>query len=264
MNWRVHDARVVSPLLVAGLIVATTFGAALAGLALSARLPGHHLNTLSRDAIKGVMGLVATMAALLLGLLIHAAQVTNDTVRNQLDNGAASMLELDRSLGAYGPEAGPAQALFRALVRAEVDRLLLPDGVVNVAHLADGFEPAGRAAFIARIDALAPQTEAQRAILARVAALLNTAGRTRILLAERSQDAMPVAFLVMMGFWLTMLFLGFGLLAPRNATVVGAFLIGAVSVSAAMFLIMELNQPFDGLLRVPDTPLRIVLRQMVD
>ncbi len=68
---------------------------------------------------------------------------------------------------------------------------------------------------------------------------------------------MPVAFLVVMAFWLTMLFLGFGLLAPRNATVMWACFIGAVSISAAMFLIMELNQPFSGLLRVPDTSLLI-------
>ncbi len=107
------------------------------------------------------MGLVATTTALLLGLLIHAAQVTNDSVRTQLDQGAASMLELDRALGVYGPEAA---------------RLLTPQGVA-VARLAEGFDAAGRAAFMDSLDALEPQTEAQRATLARVTGLLNTAGR---------------------------------------------------------------------------------------
>ena len=253
----------MTPLAIAGLLVVVTFGAALCGLWLHGRLPGHHLDTLARDSIKGVMGLVATMAALLLGLLIHSAQVTTDSVRTQMDNGAASLLEVDRALSAYGPEAATVQTLFRRMVRAEIARLVTPEGV-DMAHLGDGMETQALAAFIAAFDALAPRTEAQRATLNRVSALLNAGGRARIVLAQRATDQMPVAFLVVMAFWLTVLFLGFGLLAPRNATVVWAFLIGAVSVSAAMFLIMELNQPFDGLLRVPDTPLRILLRQMPD
>ncbi len=235
----------------------------IAGLALRARLPAHHLNDLSRDAIKGLIGLVATIAALLLGLLIHSAQVTNDAVRTQLDQVSASMLELDRALGAYGPEAAPARILFRALLRRQMEHLLQP-GAVKGERLADTFVAPGRDAFLASLDRLSPQTEVQRATLGRVTASLNAVGHTRILLAERTHDAMPLPFLFVMGFWLTMLFLGFGVMAPRNATVVGAFLIGAVSVSAAMFLIMELSQPFEGLLRVPDTPLRIVLRQLAE
>lgn len=244
-----------------GLLVASTFGASLCGLWLHGRLPGHHLESLSRDAVKAVMGLVATMAALLLGLLIHSAQITNDSVRTQIDNGAANLLEVDHALGLYGPEGATAQRLFRQMVRAEIDWLLTPQGV-DVSHLNDGFATQARGAFIVEFDALTPRTEVQRATLARASTLLNAGGRARILLAQRAGDNTPMAFLAAMGFWLTMLFLGFGLLAPRNTTVVWALLIGAVSVSAAMFLIMELSQPFDGLLRVPDTSLRILLRQM--
>ncbi|WP_431280965.1 hypothetical protein ACQW02_16275 [Humitalea sp. 24SJ18S-53] len=251
----------MSPILIAGAICIVTFGAALMGLVLNARVPEDHLDPLSRDVIKGMMGLVATMTALLLGLLIHAAQVTNDGVRSQVDEASASLLELDRALGAYGPDAAPARALFRQVVRHEVGRFLLPDGV-DLVRLADGYEPAERAAFAAEVDGLEPRTAAQRAILQRVSTLLNGVGHLRILLADRAHDRMPRPFLVVMVFWLTMLFLGFGLLAPRNRTVVGALLIGAVSVAAAMFLILALNRPFDGLLRVPVTSLRLLMEQL--
>jgi hypothetical protein len=78
-------------------------------------------------------------------------------------------------------------------------------------------------------------------------------------LAAQRESSIPLPFLVVMVSWLVVLFAGYGLLAPRNMTVVLVLLICALSISTALFLILELDKPFDGYLRVSSTPIRDAL-----
>ena len=87
-------------------------------------------------------------------------------------------------------------------------------------------------------------------------------GRTRVLLFEQLGSSIPVPFLVVLVFWLSIIFASFGVFAPRNATVVAAFFVCALSVSGAIFLILELDQSFEGLLQVSSAPLRATLAQL--
>ena len=86
--------------------------------------------------------------------------------------------------------------------------------------------------------------------------------KTRLRLFTQKDSSIPVPFLVVLVFWLMVLLGGAGLLAPRNVTVVGVLLLCALSVSCALFLILELDRPFEGIMRVPSAPLREALERL--
>ena len=84
----------------------------------------------------------------------------------------------------------------------------------------------------------------------------------RWLLAAENEGSVPRPFLATLVFWLTILFAGFGLFAPRHATVVVALLVCALSLSAAVFLILEMDRPFEGFVTVSPEPMRTALAHM--
>jgi hypothetical protein len=251
----------VHPLAIAGATFACTFGAAMAGLLLSTRLPRHHLDGDSRDVIKLVMGLIATLSALVLGLLIAAGHSSFESQNGDLQRLSAGIVELDRDLGFYGAETLGIRAALRAAVAGVHDRVWMPGGAA-----ADDLDPErGRdqsARLIAAIERLQPQTETQRFAKAEAIRVSAEVGRTRQLMFNKIESSIPWPFIVVLIFWLSALFLGFGLFARRHATIVATLLIGAASVSAAMLLIIDLDQPYSGIVRLSDVPLRNALSQI--
>jgi uncharacterized membrane protein YGL010W len=113
-----------------------------------------------------------------------------------------------------------------------------------------------------RIVTVKPADEAQRFVQARALELLGSLGDTRLLLAEQARTAISWPFLVVLVFWLAMLFVGFGMFARRNATLVAALVLGAMSVAGAVFLILEMNRPDTGMMHVSIDPIRLVLIRM--
>jgi len=92
--------------------------------------------------------------------------------------------------------------------------------------------------------------------------LLGTLGDTRLLLNEQARGSISWPFLLVLVFWLTVLFVGFGLFARSNATLIAALLLGALSVAGAIFLILELNRPYGGVMQISIVPIRNALEQM--
>src|SRR5207248_9963466 len=86
--------------------------------------------------------------------------------------------------------------------------------------------------------------------------------QTRWLLVEQTQSPIPIPFLVVLLFWLTVLHISFGMLAPRNATVVAVLLTCALSVSGAIFMILEMSHPLDGMIKVSSAPMRNALEHL--
>ena len=82
--------------------------------------------------------------------------------------------------------------------------------------------------------------------------------QTRWLLSEQSASSIQTPFLLVLILWLGIIFASFGLFAPRNGTVYAVIFLSALSLSTAVFLILELDQPFDGAIRISDAPLRTV------
>jgi hypothetical protein len=129
---------------------------------------------------------------------------------------------------------------LRASVSTAVDKIWSKDGI-RFGQLAPAANQAESAAFYDSIAKLSPHTEAQHFIQKRALEISGAIRQTRALMVEQINSAIPLPFLAVLVFWISILFVGFGLFARANATVVVALLIGALSVSSAIFLILELN-----------------------
>jgi hypothetical protein len=241
----------VSAIAIGGVVFICVLGGSLLGMSLRSALPDHHLSTDTKDAVKLAIALVATMSALLLSLLISTAKSAYDTRSNQLTQMSADIVVLDHLLVHYGPETRDARLLLRAAVAAGLTRFRPTDRGESAS-----LEPTGSfEAIYDKISGLSPQNESQRSLLGQALTLAMDLARIRLLLFENSGDSIPLPFLVVLVFWLSVIFASFGLFAARNATVVAAFLFTALSVSGAIFLIVELDRSFEGMLRVSGAPL---------
>jgi len=243
----------VSPLDIGCIVLACVFGGALLGIALHRILPEHHLSTDSKDVIKLGMALTATMSALVLALLISSAKSSYDTQRNELTQLSANIILLDRVLAHYGPETKEARELLKVSVSGMIDRIW-PENRPGLAE-ADATANGGEA-FYDRIQELSPQNEVQRSLQAQALKMSIDIGQTRWLLVEQGGRSIPMPFLVLLIFWVTIIFLSFGLFAPPNATVIATLFLCALSVSGAIFMILELDRPFGGLIQISSAPLR--------
>ncbi|HUL09055.1 MAG TPA: hypothetical protein VLV76_22180 [Candidatus Acidoferrum sp.] len=246
----------MSALAVAAIVFACVFGGAVLGMVLQGILPEHHLSDPSRDVVRLGTGLVATMAALVLGLLVASAKGAYDAQKNGLDEITANLTLLDSTLAQYGPETQEARAILRSTVGFAIARLW-PADASQESTLGAAEPTAGGKSFYDEVLALMPATETQRALQAQSLLIARDLARARLLLIAQ-QETPPISgvFLVVLTSWLVVLFVSFGLFAPRNTTVLSALLISAFSVSGAIFLIMELGDPFAGLIQISSAPLR--------
>jgi hypothetical protein len=231
------------------------FGGAVAGMGLRGIIPKHHLDPDTRDLIKLGVGLIGTMSALVLGLLVASTKSSYDTKKSELAAMAGNIVLLDRILAHYGAEAADVRDALRTAVA----------GMEEDSQSKTRLEQLERAARLDRevvldkIQDLTPHTDAQRSLKAEAESLAINLGQTRWLLFAQSGTSISTPFLVIVVFWLTVLYLSFGLFAPVNGTAFTTLLVSALSVAGAMFLILDLDHPFSGLMQIPDTPLRNAL-----
>ena len=243
-------------LLIAAIVLACIVAGALFGMLLRGLLPAPHFSDESKDVVRLGTGLVATMAALVLGLLVASAKGAYDTQKNGLDEIAANLTLLDTVLAQYGPPAQDARANLRRAVGVAIARLW-PADASEEGTLGAPETTAAAKSLHAQLLALVPANDAQRSLQAQALQIAAQLARTRLLLvAQHESSAISGVFLVILSSWLVVLFASFGLFAPRNATVVATLLISALSVSGAVFLILELDQPFEGVIQISSTPLR--------
>jgi hypothetical protein len=251
----------VSSLAIASVVLFCSFGAALLGMVLHVKLPDRHLDTESRDVVKLVMGLIATMAALVLSLLIASANTSYDRQVSQLKALSASIILLDRTLEFYGPDATVARAGLHDAFRQTHDRIWSSEGV-RPENLNSTETRSSVKANIEQLQKLSPKTDEERMMQSQAMQEAESIAQTRLLMYEELGGSISWPFLAVLVFWISMLFLGFGLFARFNATVTVALLVGALSVAGAIFLILELSDPYHGLMRISDEPLRNAIAQM--
>ena len=234
------------------------FGGALLGMFLRAALPEHHLSAESRDIIKLWMGLVGTISAFVLGLLIASAMGSYNTQRSELTQMSTNVILLDGVLAQYGPETKEARGLLRRDVATALDRIWLKKSSQSSEEPAKGWT--GVVYEIIKIPA--PQNGAQRLIQAQALSLALNLAQTRWLMFEQRSSQIPRPFLVILLFWITIIFISFGLFARPNATVIASLFVCALSVSGAVYLILDMDQPFGGLIQVSSAPLRDALAHL--
>ena len=243
-----------------GLIVfACVFGAALLAMRLRAMLPEHHLSADTKDTVKLTMGLVATMSALVLGLLVASAKGSYDTQRTAVIQMAGKAVFLDRVLAHCGPEAAEARATLHQSMEGAMAQIW-PESSRQAAQLAPNV--ARSEALLDSIEKLAPHTDPQRASKSQALSIAWDLGQMRWLLFEQAGTSISTPLLVIVVCWLAILFFSFGLFGPSNPTAIAALLVAALSVSAAIFLILELDRPFGGLIRISNQPVFNALSQL--
>ena len=236
-------------------------GGALVGFALQGLLPKHHLSKDAQDMIKLAVGVIATSTALVLGLLVSSSKGQFDAMGSRLVQFGANAIILDNILAEYGPEAKPVRDQLRQSVEGTLRRIW-PEEHTGGSTMKAIERATGIDAVRATLRTLKPVTDEQRASLAQAHQIVNDISRSRWVLIEEAQRGLPPILLGVLVFWLALLFVSFGLFAPRNVTVTLALFVSACSMAAAIFLVLEMNSPFDGLMKVSSAPLRKALEFM--
>ena len=252
----------MSALTISLIAFACIFGGTLLGMFLRTILPGHHLSDESKDVVKLGTGVIATMAALVLALLIASAKGNYDTMSSELRQASSRVILLDRVMAHYGPETNEARDLLRRSIASTIKRIWPEDNIeqavaestegrVNIETIQD------------KLRQLSPRNDAQRWLQSRALEISSEIAEGRWLLIEQlGQRTLPMPFFVLMVFWLTIIFTSFGLFSPRNATVITVLLICALSAAGSLFLIIELDTPYQGLIKVSSAPLRNALAHL--
>lgn len=247
----------MDPIAVGSLVFVCTFGGALGGIWLRKLLPERHLTEDSKATVRVSIGLIATMTALVLGLVAAEAKSSFDSVTATVRNAAADVVVLDRVLARYGPESQAAREALYHVVAVRLDMTWPQDSsrptelvTLDVIH--------GAERVVSAISDLAPQNDDQRWLQSRALTLGERLLEERWELGTVGASGLR-PFLVALLFWLTITFGSFGLFAPSNATVVVALLVAALSVAGVVFLILEMDAPFDGMIKVSAEPLRYAL-----
>jgi hypothetical protein len=251
----------VNPVVIGVVVFGCTFGGALLGLWLRTQLPDHHVTDASKDTVKLGIGLVATMTALVLGLVTASAKNSFDTADTAVKHTAIDILTLDRVLARYGPETREIRAAMKNALghkidqlwpreRSQLPRLDQPESAASMEVLLDG------------VRKLTPRDDEQRRLQARAGDISETLLATRWLAVTDETTSIPPVFLGILVLWLTTIFASFGLFAPRNGTVVAVLLLCAMSVGSAVFLVLEMDRPLEGLIKVSPDPLRYAYEQL--
>lgn len=250
----------MSPLTIATISFACILAGTLLGMLTGSKLPDHHLTSDSKDIVKTAMAMVATMTALLLGLVTASAKSAFDDEAEAIKTTAAAMLSLDRMLADYGSETQQIRDSIRTLVTAKIAQVW-PEDHPPAVDL--GKAPANPGEMIVgQMLSLTPQSDSQTWYKARALDLGTQMLQARWIVFGDTQITVPSLFLVVVISWLTVLFGSFGLFAPRNGTVFAALLICILSVSASFFLILEMGSPFAGVMKVSSGPLRFAIAHM--
>lgn len=251
----------MSPLRITMIVFASVFAGALLGMLLRSRLPKHHLSADTENVIKLGMGLIATIAALVLGLLIATAKSSFESQDAAVKHTAARVLLLDHMLANYGPETKAVRQLLQDTMALRLQAIWPEDRSQHAK-----FDPHEASPAVQTIETLilqlSPKNDSQRWLQSEALRVGRDIMETRWLVLGGLASSVPVLFVVVVVFWLTILFGSFGLFAPRNATVIVVLFLCALSVSGSIFLILEMDHPFDGLIKVSSAPLRYALSEL--
>ena len=237
----------------------TVFAAALIGMRVRRLLPEDHVLADQKEVIRLTTGLIATMAALVLGMLVSSAKVYYDARKNDVAEISSEIVAIDQTLARYGTETREIRMEFRQLVQAGLDNTWPGDS----SHRSE-LRPRKQGEIVLdHLDLLTPKNDAQAALKMQTASMLLAFRKAQWLMFLKSeQNVVPLPLLVIVVSWLAVIFASFGLFASPNSTVVVVFALGAIAVSSAILIILEMYKPFGGLLRIPPTPILNALSQL--
>jgi hypothetical protein len=247
--------------LISLVVLVIVFCSALLGMLVSRILPQNHLTDQTKSVVTGSMGVVGTLTALVLGLLIAAAASSFYTKNQEVVLIAADVIRLDRQLRRYGPEAEGLRDLLRRYTAMKIQDLF-PEGTTKLPSLENPRTVALLEELQDRVVAFDASNPNQRWLQSQALQLVSAIAGARWLLAEQNTIGIAVPLLVLVVFWLSLLFLSFGLFAPRNATAILALFLCALAVAGAIEMTQELNVPFRGIIRISSKPMKDALDEI--
>jgi hypothetical protein len=260
-HHRQHEnaQRFMEAILVSSAVFIVVFAGALAGMRLRLVLPQNQLGSEVKEVVRLAVGLLVTMTALVLGMLVSTANSSYQQRKDQLTEMASDFVGVDRLLGSYGPETAPAREELHSLAEASLQRIWPNQGFQD-----PGLKPSDSGqTFYNQLQLLQPKNDAQVAVKAAAISAAIALRRTYWLMflgSEGSSLSRPLLAVVVA--WLTAIFISFGLFAPRNNTVIATLIICAIAVSGAVFIIMAMYTPFSGVMKISSLPLRDALIRM--
>jgi hypothetical protein len=251
----------LGPTATGAIVFAFTLAGMLLGMWLRNHLPTHHLDNDTQSSVKEVNGLIATMTALVLGLVTASAQDSFTKVGAAVEHAAADVVALDRLLARYGPETVDIRKTLRRVVEHRINTIWVAESGATLAQIdsdpAQEFERVGTL-----ISNLTAQSGNQQWLKSRALESTESLLAARWGIFAGRESAIPNAFLVIITFWLAAAFAGYALFAPRNGTMTGILVVSAFSVACAIFLILELGDPFEGRIVVSGDPMRFALAHL--
>ena len=237
------------------------FGGALLGGFIRKLLPRNFLDSDSRDVVKLGAGLIATLAALVLGLMVSSAKGTYDTINAGLTQIGANFSNFDRILDQYGPEANVARDQLRQSVALTIQRIWhktkAKTGGIRAVQLSTEVETVGDT-----LRRLTPKDESQQILKAEALRIYSDGMKLRWTLIQQAQASIPTVFLVVLTFWFTVLFAVFTLLSPGNMTVNVVMFFCSLSVAGGILLVLDMNRPFEGAVKASSAQLENALKNL--
>ena len=242
------------------LVSAGVLAGGAAGLFLHLLLPERHLTKETRDVVHLATGMLSVLAALVLGLLIATAKDSLSSADRSVRDFSAILIQAEQGLRVYGPEAAPARDVLRRYTHAAFSQRWTQDD----RDILDAASPTGTTLEQLRLAVLSlqPASDVQRWLREQVLTQSDRLLSLRWQMMEQQDLPFQPVFVVLLTCWLFFIFTGFGFMAPRNAAVCAAFGVCAVAVGGAMFLILEMETPFTGIIQVSRQPLAIALAHM--
>ncbi len=230
----------------------------LIGWGLRKVLPAEQLAAESKDAIKLGLGIVMTLSALVLGLLVASAKSGYDMRRSEINQITSGLILLDYLLSKYGDDARTVRLALREEIPLVTSRIWNEEQAYSSRPIPFKPLPQGELLY-QQIQDLKPMDEAQQELKRRILQLTHDLARVRLSLFSHLSSSIPLPFLVVLLSWISVLFAGFSVMAPAKITPLSFLFVSALSVSGAIFLVLELDQPFAGLMMIPNEPLLSVL-----
>ena len=252
----------MNSIIVAGIVFGSALGGAVVGMFLQRLLPERYLQSETKEIVRLGTGLIATMAALVLGLLVSTAKSSFDEETNGFRQLSLNIVMLDRTLAQFGEGGSTARTQLKRTITQTVDSIWPNDSATGSPGIEDGKITTEGAALVDALRKLPAADEQQHSLKTGALQLATELTRDRWRLSQHGESSLPPPFLVVLAFWLAVLFSSFGLFSPRNVLAFGAIVVCAASVAGAVFLIVDLDQPFDGLVQVSSGSMRDALSKL--
>jgi hypothetical protein len=246
----------MNSMVVSVVVLLLAWGGLLLGLRVALLLPARHLHAEARSTAQIGIGMLATLSALVRGLMITSAKNSFDERRDEIVKVSTSIVLLDRALAGYGDESKAARDELKGVLDRTLQRVW-PDGNLSIDEFRTPLASFTALTHLqATILALTPTNATQHWFQARALSLTTDLGYQRVLTVERNEHSMPAALLVVLAVWLALLFFGLGVFAVRNRTFVVALATRAMAFAGSTLLILELDTPCTGVIGISSEPLR--------